>query len=229
MFCKPAANVRKFQDIPIRQKLTVIIMIASTVALLLVAAGFVAYDLVTFRKKMVNDLSTLAKIIGDRSAAALSFRDQAVARDTLHALVFQKHIAAAALYDADGKLFAQYPTNAAAAGFPISPEPDDAHFGPDRLGRSGLMIYHKIYAAPDFVGTVYLESDLREIKQRFERYAGIVLLLTLASWLVTLFLSGRLQRVISRPIFDLAETARTVSADKDYSVRATKHGGDELG
>lgn len=221
--------MRKFQDIPIKRKLTVIIMIASTVALLLVAAGFATYDLATFRGKMVDDVSTLAKIIGDRSAAALSFRDQTVARDTLHALVFQKHIAAAALYDADGKLFARYPTNATAIRFPVSPESDSAQFGQDPLGRGGLMIYHKIYAGPDFVGTAYLESDLREINQRFERYAGIVLLLTLASWLVTLFLSGRLQRVISRPIFHLAETAKTVSSAKDYSVRAAKQGNDELG
>jgi signal transduction histidine kinase/ActR/RegA family two-component response regulator len=46
---------------------------------------------------------------------------------------------------------------------------------------------------------------------------------------VTLFLSGRLQRVISRPIFHLAETAKTVSSAKNYSVRAAKQGNDELG
>ncbi|HEV2437628.1 MAG TPA: ATP-binding protein [Verrucomicrobiae bacterium] len=231
MVCrKLAANVRKFQDIPIKQKLTVIIMIASTVALLLVAAGFVAYDLDTFRKKMVNDLSTLAEIIGDRSEAALSFKDQAVAQDMLHALVYQKHIVAAALYDASGKLLAQYPRNATATSFPDPLKSAAApQFGHDRLGRNGLMLFHKIYAGPDFVGTLYLESDLQAQNELLAHYAGIVLLLISFTWLLTLFLSGRLQRVISRPIFDLAETARTVSADKKYSVRATKHGGDELG
>ncbi|HKW29509.1 MAG TPA: ATP-binding protein [Verrucomicrobiae bacterium] len=227
---KAAANVRKFQDIPIRQKLMVIIMVASTVALLLVAAGFVAYDLDTFRKKMVNDLSTLAEIIGDRSEAALSFKDQAVAQDMLHALVYQKHIVAAALYDAGGKLFARYPQNARATSFPDPPASAAApQFGRDRLGRNGLMLFHKIYAGPDLVGTLYLESDLQAQNELLAHYAGIVLLLISVSWLLTLMLSGRLQRVISRPIFDLAETARTVSAGKDYSVRATRHGGDELG
>lgn len=222
--------MRKFQDIPIRQKLTVIIMIASTVALLLVAAGFVAYDLATFRKKMVNDLSTLAEIIGDRSEAALSFRDQAVAQDMLHALVYQKHIAAAALYEASGKLFAQYPTNTTAASFPDPPVSGAApQFGHDRLGRDGLMLFHKIYAGPDFVGTLYLESDLQAQKELLARYAEIVLLLISVSWLLTLILSGGLQRVISRPIFHLAETAKTVSSAKNYSVRAAKQGNDELG
>ena len=45
----------------------------------------------------------------------------------------------------------------------------------------------------------------------------------------TLVLSNLLQRVISRPIFHLAETAKSVSDGKNYSVRATKEGNDELG
>ncbi len=50
-----------------------------------------------------------------------------------------------------------------------------------------------------------------------------------ASWLITLFLSSLLQRVISRPIFDLAETAKAVTAKKNYSLRVANHGRDELG
>jgi signal transduction histidine kinase len=42
-------------------------------------------------------------------------------------------------------------------------------------------------------------------------------------------LSSLLQRVITRPIFHLAETAKIVSDGKNYSVRAIKHGNDELG
>lgn len=223
---------RQFQDLPIKRKLTVIIMIASTVALLLVAAGFMAYDLFTFRQTMVARLSSLADIIGDRSAAALDYRDERVAQETLNAVVYQEHIVAAALYDKSGKLLAQYPTNASTVNFPVQPASDPSgppQFSRDRLGRSGLMLFHKIYSKPDFVGTLYLESDLTEISQRFERYAGILLLFTGVSWLVTLFLSGRLQRVISRPIFHLAQTARMVSSEKNYSVRATRHGNDELG
>jgi len=60
----------------IKRKLTLIIMAASTVALLLASTGFVSYELFTFRQKMVRDLSTLADIIANRSTAALSFDNQ---------------------------------------------------------------------------------------------------------------------------------------------------------
>jgi signal transduction histidine kinase/CheY-like chemotaxis protein len=217
--------VPRFKDISIKRKLTAIIMIASTVALLLVSAGFVSYELATFRKTMASDLSTLAEIIGDRSTAALSFGIKSDAEETLHALSFKKHITAAALYDKNGNLFAQYQSSQTVTNlFPARPGPDGARFVPDRL-----VVFQKFYDAGGFAGTVCLYSDLQQIHERFARYAGIILLFMMASWVLTLFLSARLQRVISRPIFHLAETAKTVSTEKNYSVRASKHGRDELG
>ncbi len=214
----------RFQDISIKRKLTAIIMIASTVALLVVSAGFVTYERITFRKAMVGDLFTLGEVIGDRSTAALSLLKPDDAVETLSALRLEKHITAAALYDTDGKLFATYPTNAAAQSFPTHPEMDGARFLPDHL-----IIFRRIYDPGGFAGTVYLESDLRALHDRFVRYAEIVGLLMVISWVVTLILSARLQRIISRPIFQLAATARAVSIDKNYSMRATKDGNDEMG
>ncbi|MGH7950850.1 MAG: ATP-binding protein [Limisphaerales bacterium] len=215
----------RLQDIPIKRKLTAIIMIASTVALLLVSAGFITYELDTFRKTMVSDLSALAKIIGDRSTAALSFGIKSDAEETLHALNFKPHITAAALYDKTGKLFAQYQSSQTVTNlFPSQPGPDGARFLPDHL-----VLFQKIYDAGGFAGTVCLYSDLHQIHERFVRYAGIILLFMVASWVLTLFLSWLLQRVITRPVFHLGEIAKTVSSEKNYSVRAIKHGDDELG
>ena len=42
-------------------------------------------------------------------------------------------------------------------------------------------------------------------------------------------LAWRLQSVISKPVLQLAETARAVSHDRDYTRRATRSGDDEIG
>ncbi|HUA38331.1 MAG TPA: ATP-binding protein [Candidatus Sulfopaludibacter sp.] len=212
------------QDISIKRKLTAIIMIASAVALLLVSAGFVTYDLLTFRKTMTTDLSTLAEIIGNQSTAALTYEDKDVAKEILGALKAKKHIVAAALYDKNGQRLASYSVNRAAISFPIRPEGETVRFE-----NSALVLFHEIRLDGDFAGTVYLRSDLQAIHERFARYAAMILVFMAASLVVTLFLSGLLQGVISRPIFHLAEIARAVSGGKNYSVRATKYGGDELG
>ena len=217
----------RFQDISIRRKLRAIIMVASTVALLLVSGGFFAYEMLTYPKVMVRDLTTLAQIIGDRSTAALDFVNQSDAEETLAALGNRKHITAAAIYDANGELFAQYPNGPRIKKlFPTNPERGGARFEPDHL-----VIFHEVTipATGEKVGTVFLQSDLGEKRERFQRYAGIVVLFLLASWVITYFLSSVLQRIISKPIFHLAETAHAVSEGKNYSVRAHKHGNDELG
>ena len=214
-----------FQDISIKRKLTIIIMIASTVALLLVSAGFVTYELVTFRQTMAHDLSTLAEIIGNQSTAALTFDDKDTAKEILGALCAQKHIVAAALYGKNGYLFASYSGGShPTVSYPVRPERDELRFG-----NNALTLFHEIWLDGDFVGTVFLQSDLQEMHERFVRYAEMILLFMLASWVVTLLLSAMLQRVISRPVSHLAETAKAVSNGKNYSIRAAKHGSDELG
>ena len=199
-------------------------MVASTVALLLASGGFVAYELFTYRQTMTSDLETLAEIIGNRSTAALAYDREDDAKETLAALSFKKHIVAAALYR-DGRLFAQYSAHAnQAVLFPAAPQPDETRFE-----KGYLVLFRQIRDQDDLMGTIYLKSDLLEMQDRFERYAVMVLILLFASLGVTYFLSSMLQRIISRPIFHLAETARAVSEKENYSLRATRHGADELG
>src|SRR6185369_9823676 len=44
-----------------------------------------------------------------------------------------------------------------------------------------------------------------------------------------LVLSQRLQRIVSDPIVRLAQVTRSVALEKNYSVRAERHGADEIG
>src|SRR5271154_2348869 len=146
-----------FQDISIKRKLTAIIMIASTVALLLVSAGFVTYELVTFRQTMARDISTLAEVIGNQSTAALSFGDKDTANEILGALSAKKHITGAALYDKDGHLMAVYPSNGQ-GGARLRPSKNQA----PQFQDDALTISLGIYTKGEFTGTICLKSDLLE-------------------------------------------------------------------
>jgi signal transduction histidine kinase/CheY-like chemotaxis protein len=213
----------RLRDISIKRKLTLIIMCASTVALLLASIGFVTYEQATYRRAMADDLSTLAVIIGEQSTAELTFDDADAAEDTLASLSSRRQITAAALYK-DERLFAKYPREGAPELFP--PWPDRKGH---RFEKNHLILFHDIRLKGDLVGTVFLKSNLDHWHDRLKRYGIMLLVMMLASTVVTFFLSSLLQRVISRPIFHLAETAKAVSVDKKYSVRAVKHANDELG
>ena len=64
---------------------------------------------------------------------------------------------------------------------------------------------------------------------RLTRYAGMGGAIVLGASLIAFLFSSRLQRVISQPVLSLAHTAKVVSEQKDYSLRAEKRTDDEIG
>lgn len=211
------------RDLPIRQKLMLIALVTTGGALLLAGAALIYFDRVRFEGEMASELATIADIVADNSTAALSFGDQAAASETLQTLRFQRSIVAAALYDAEGRLFVDYNPRGS-GGIPPRPAKDGAEFE-----EGGLRVFRPVNLEGRRIGTVYLRSNLDELTDRFKAQAATVGTVFLASGLVALLLSSGLQRLISRPILDLASTARAVSERKDYSIRARKRSADELG
>jgi PAS domain S-box-containing protein len=213
-------------NIPIKRKLLLISLVTKCTALLLASVCFVIYEQITFRKSMIQDLSVAAGMVGSNSAAALSFNDPTSAQDTLKFLSAEPGIVAACIYDAQGKLFATYlrgGNKGNAFTFPGA-QTDTEYFGNDELN-----LFRRIHLAGETIGIVFLQSDLQEMQARLRRYVLIVCSVMFVSVLAALVLSARLQRYISRPILDLAATANAVSIEKNYAIRATKQGEDELG
>ena len=213
-----------FQDLPIKRKVMAVIMLTSVAVLLLTVAAFLVYDLVTFRQTMVRNLSITASMIADNSTAALAFKNEDDAQQILAALHADAHIVAAALYDDQGNLYVHYPTNQSAAAFPRTPGKTGYRFE-----RASLIIYQPVAEGGTWLGTLYLQSDLRAFYTRLRLYGEIAFLVLAGSLLVAFVISSALQRRISDPILALTNTAKLISEGRDYSVRAEKVSGDEVG
>jgi signal transduction histidine kinase/DNA-binding response OmpR family regulator len=217
--------MRILPDLSIRTKLTLMIMVASGVALLVACAAFISYDSYTFRLSKVQDVATIAEIIGSNSTGAITYRDANSAKDILRALSSKKQISEACIYDRQGQPFATYTRDGDAPGYIPLPSQASGSF----FENGHLMLFRDILLAGDKIGTVYIRFDLSEMRERFKRYAGVLVLVTLGSLFVAFLLASLLQRNISGPIMMLAQTARMVSVEKDYSIRAPKRGEDEIG
>jgi signal transduction histidine kinase/AmiR/NasT family two-component response regulator len=101
--------------------------------------------------------------------------------------------------------------------------------GAPRAAIDYVELLYPIYALEEHLGSVYIISDLEEMDARLKQYVGIFAAILLGSLLFASLLSAFLQRLISRPLLRLTETARYVRENKDYSVRAEQHGHDEIG
>lgn len=213
------------RDMPIRRKLMVIILLISGVVTLLTCAAFFAHEFLNFRQATVRQLSTLGEIMAANSTAALAFENQDDAREILSALKAERHVVAAGLYDRKGRLFSMYPETLAPGAVPATPAE-----GGYRFVESSLIGYQPVVQKDRRLGTLYLEFDTGIIMQQWIWGSLQITLAVMAVVLLVAYaLSRTLQKQISQPILNLAETARAISERHDYSVRAVKLGDDELG
>lgn len=212
-----------FRDVSIKRKLTTIILLSSSIALVLSCAALATYDWISYERALINRIRTMAEILGLNSTAALAFDNAQDAQETLSALRVKPHVVAAYIYGADGGLFATYsPTGQA---FTPANLREDNHYFVDNQ----LHLLHIIQLDGLQVGSIYIITDLSEMQDRLLRYAGIVALAILIASIGSFLVGARLRDQISTPLLSLAAQMRIVSSAQDYSVRAQSHSRDELG
>ena len=213
------------KDVPIRRKLIIANLLTSGAVLLITCAAFFAYEFLTFRQSMVQELRTVGEITAANSTAALAFDDLQAATETLEALKAEEHIVLAVLYDTAGHPFAQYPATISVTQLPSTADAfADFHFEDAHLEG-----YLPVIQGDMRLGTLYIKSNLEAMNGRFRLYGVIALCVIGISFVLAYLLSRIFQRSISMPILALAETAKAVSDRQDYSVRAVEQGSDEIG
>jgi len=212
------------KNISIRTKLMRIIMLVCGIVVLMTCVIFFLNDFYSFRESTLQNVSTYGQIISNNSTAAVAFESKDDAQEILSALKAEPHIVAASIYNVNGKLFCVYPTNYNSYELPATPGAIGYHFT-----NSTLEGFQPIVQGGKRLGTLYLKSDLNALNGRFKLYVIIMGLILCFSFVLTFVLSKYLQRGVSAPILALAETAKAISEQKDYSVKATKLSDDEVG
>src|SRR5258708_10268723 len=208
----------------VRQKFFAAVLLTSLVALLISGASLFLYDLHSYRESSSTDLSIEAQIMGHATTAALQFDDRAVAAQNLAFLKARPNIRVGAIYNPRGALFASYVRpGAAKAEIPTLPGSEGIAIRGDRI-----QVFRRIVADNEIVGTVYLAQDL-ELYKRIGSYTAIALVVIVAALGVSALLSRWLQSGITGPIVEVATLAREVVEKRDYTVRANRTTGDEIG
>ena len=208
----------------LRQRITLVVMTTTFAALLLSATALLIYELRSYRSNWAADLTTQAELVAQTSAAALTFDDARAARESLALLRLRPQIEAAAVYSADGKLFATYAApGAPASDLPASPGALGSSFESDRL-----VLFRKIEQNGDRLGTVYLLAHY-DVSGRLADYLAILAAVTLASLALAAAIFGSLERALTQPILGLAQAARDVTRRRDYRLQVEKTTNDEVG
>lgn len=215
--------MRRGHGASIARSLTIMNMLVSGVALLLACAAFFAYDQYSFRRNLAHTLSAQAQIVGSNSVSALTFNDPQSAANTLEALKNSPGIAVAAIVTPSGSVFAKFARDASEEIFDLPPLPEGKQEG-YWFRRNHLILVRQIVFHNAILGQVYIRADLQELDDRLYRYAAIALAVLVVSLIAAFLVSTEYRKSLARPIVGLAEVARKVSRERDYSMRVARSG-----
>ncbi len=211
-----------FRRSSIRQTLRLVILTASSSGLLVAIIGFSAMDWFASKRQLFEQLRAEASIVANNSLAALTFDDVDSATRTLTSLESEDNIIAAALYNDKGELFASFEKKDGL--LPRQP------LKQTRREDEGVLYKQlPILLAEEHLGHILVLADHRQWLQaqlfRLMLTFGLIFL----SLMLALFISSRLQKLVTKPVLALAKTARTITQQKDYRLRAEVLSDDEIG
>lgn len=214
------------RNIPLRKKLTIISSISSGIALIATILALIIYDSNTHRPRVVRNLEGLADLYNATLPATISFNDPKAAIENLSSMSIQHEIKLACIYKPDGRIFAKYiPPENQETECPLNFSKNSEYF----LNGNNLKMFRKIIHSNEILGHLFIQYEMPPTLVRLMQY-GTIILAVLLSLLFTsiLFITGLENRVI-RPILKLETVAKEISINKDYKLRASKLGEDEIG
>jgi len=222
-----------FERSGLSRKLTIISVLTTGSALLLVFFAFAITSVLTHSDDERKQLVSLADVIGAASVAPLLYADRATADQSLAALGVMDDIGQAALYDRNGKPFAAFPAPGAAMEplsalrmASIAERGVEERSGPPWAPR--LRIYRAVRVKPHVVGVVMLEAGQGQVWPAVLKNLAVTGVTSAISFALALVVSARFRNSIAQPIAQLIAAAEKVSTSQTYA-QVQHHRHDELG
>jgi PAS domain S-box-containing protein len=195
-----------FKDLPIRSKITRVVLLTTVTVVLLTVAAFIVHDYFTYRHLVLENLRSTSSLVAEQSRLAFEAGNQGSVQRVLQSLKTNPRIRHAAVFQQDGEMIASYPSSWKAA-FPAGA------IQPGSDGRTSHFDFSlsEWVDAGDHKLLLYLESDPRPIQDRMRRYVLISLATLGLAVLAAAAIGNLLQARISGPILALAARVHSIS------------------
>ncbi len=214
-----------FRDLPLKRKLILIYLISTIAILGLVGTIITVNEVLSTRMTFISDSEGLMEGLARNSSAALLFRDQRDAKETLKVLKAFPDVLYAAIMDKTGTMQAEYRRDAYRGGTPQGTRSGDGH----GFSLSHAWFSQDITLEDERIGSVYLVRDLKRFYGNLYRNIGILALAVIVSVVIGYYLSLYLQRIVTDPMNRLLGMMKAVTDKQQFELRADAAGRDEIG
>jgi signal transduction histidine kinase len=201
-------------------RLTALAVLVSGTALVLAYVSYLAYDFYALRQHLIESIDAQANLIGINSESALLFDDQQAAETTLSALRGAPSILEAEIFQANKIPFARYTRKGSAANASIVPRLSPGQTSGAWIQDRTVLVGHAITSDGKIIGSVYVLAETQDVTHNARQFGLFSAGILVVCFIIALLATSAVRGSIIRPLENLAATARIVSREKDYSVRA---------
>jgi len=216
-------------------KRRLILMLAGMALLVLILALLIFSVAGVLRQQasMMAQLRGMADVVEANAESAIMFGDSKAAVVSLSSLRERREVLATRISLPNGQVFAVYPESTAPGTITsLTPHSftERMPFTAQRLRLDYVMLAQGgAQGKAEKLGTLSIVIDLSDMWGQIRRDILSTFGLSLVVFLLAVMLALRLQRRISEPILNLAETARRVAQTQRYDLRIGKTSQDEIG
>lgn len=218
--------MRWVRNLDLKNKLVFLAAVSGTMALSMACAGFIWHDLRLLSANHVKELEAKAEMLAFAGTSAIVRTQPDVLFATIDAIKFEPSIESICVFGPQDEIITKYPANARIpidSGF-VKNETSHRY---TTLGE--LELYYPIIDHEHYIGGVYLKADMSEFRHHVYDHATMIVALTLCSLAFAIVCAYLMQSMISKPILSLADAARQIAINDDYTIRAKIDSRDELG
>jgi len=181
-------------------------------------------------RRLRDDISVLANIIGNRSIAALVFNDKDAAHTNLSAARFHPSIDLICLYDKSGSLFSEYIIHSTERRCQVRYDNAlDVQLSEFNSDMTGFALTLDVSDQGDVIGYIKISGNNKSMHYSFLKFGSILLLVFVSLWFAMSYVAKHSVRRILKPLEELYSTAIAITDKKQYQIRARKLSEDEIG
>jgi len=212
------------KNLSIKNKLILLILSVTTVVMSLGFGVMIYTNLNSMEEEIIHDAESNSSMMADYLVFPLVFNDKERVMEIIKKIDSIEWISAITVYTDQLTEFVSY----------YKTTPDEllsvTNFTEKNVvNKKSIHILQPVIFQGKEQGLLYMVVSKSRLNSKIFEYLITIVALFIALIVLSYFLAVRLQKLISAPILELANTMNFIGEEEDFSIRVVKTGNDEIG
>jgi signal transduction histidine kinase len=225
-----ALQIMFYRDLSFKNKIILQNMLLCFISLLVVISAAIGYNTYKTHSELIDSAIRAADLVGANAISALITKDQNAADNVIDALSLEPEISFAAIYKIDEKNPEQGVLSATYFRGTQLDLPLHKSLKPEMIKMKGhVELVRPLIIDGKKMGVIYAGVTILKLQQRIGNGIILISVVLLVMLGVNFLLSSILQKMLTKPLNELIQAAKSVTMFNDYNIRAKRISRDEFG